>query len=378
MLARVETMNMKTDWLDEARKIAEQIAQRAAVHDADDSFVAENFALLKDAGLFRAMVPIELGGEGVPVATMCQVIRALARGCGSTALAFSMHCHLVAAAVWRREHQDAPTEGLLRRVAAENLVLVSSGGNDWLESGGTAERVDGGFRITARKPFASGSPAGDLLMTSAVHDDPEAGRQVLHFAIPLKAEGISHLPTWQVMGMRGTGSNDIAVDGAFVPDAAISGKRPAGEWHMLFHVIAKIAFALIYAAYVGIAEEARDRAVAAASGRKPDPLLAQLAGELENELLSALLAHERAVTIAEGWAPGPDTTSAAMACRTLTARHAIAAVTKALELTGGQAFYRRSAIERMFRDVQAARFHPLQEKAQLDLTGRNALGWPLG
>jgi acyl-CoA dehydrogenase len=61
----------------------------------------------------------------------------------------------------------------------------------------------------------------------------------------------------------------------------------------------------------------------------------------------------------------------------LTGYHAIAAVAKAMELAGGQSFYRKAGIERIFRDVQAARFHPLQEKQQLDFTGRIALGWPI-
>ncbi|PKB19248.1 alkylation response protein AidB-like acyl-CoA dehydrogenase [Novosphingobium kunmingense] len=365
------------DWTAAARAVAEAAAAHAERHDADDSFVAEGFAQLKQAGLFKALVPVDLGGGGATIAEMCDVIRTIAKGCGSTALAFSMHCHLIAAAAWRREHQNAPTEALLRRVAAEDLILVSSGGNDWLDSGGTAVKVEGGFEITARKPFASGSPAGDLLMTSAVYDDPEEGRVVLHFGVPLKAPGVGSVATWQVLGMRGTGSNDLVLDKVFVADAAISGRRPAGEWHMLFHVISKIAFAMIYAAYVGLAEAARDKAVALAARRSPDPLLAQIAGELDNELLSARLAHERQVTIAMDWAPGPETTSAALACRTLAGRHAIAAVSKALDLAGGQGFYRKAGLERMLRDVQAARFHPLTEKAQQDLAGRTALGWPL-
>lgn len=377
MLLNQQDAIARTDWVNEARVIAAEIAQWAEAHDADDSFVEPAFARLKQAGFFKALVPVELGGFGAGIGEMCGAIRALARGCGSTALAFSMHCHLVAAAAWRREHQGAPTEGLLRRVAAEDLVLVSSGGNDWLASGGTATKVEGGFAITGRKPFSSGSPFGDLLVTSALYDDPEAGKTVLHFAIPLRSGNVTHLPTWQVLGMRGTGSNDIAIDGQFLPEAAISGRRPAGEWHMLFHVISKIAFAMIYSAYLGLAEEARDRAVTLAAKRSPDPLTAQLAGELDNELLSAQLAHRRAVEIAENDAPGPDTTSAAMACRTLTGRHAIAAVSKAMELAGGQAFYRKAGIERLFRDVQAARYHPLPEKAQLDFTGRHALGWPI-
>lgn len=254
---------------------------------------------------------------------------------------------------------------------------MSSGGSDWLKSGGSAVRVEGGYRITARKPFASGSPVGDLLVTSAVHDDPADGPTVLHFAVPLRAAGVEHQPNWQVMGMRGTGSNDVVLADLFVPGAAISGRRPAGEWHMLFHVISKIAFALIYAAYTGIAEAARDRAVALAAARAPDAGTALLAGALENELLSCRLAHAHAVEIAEEWAPGPETTSAAMQVRTLTGRHAIATVEKAMELAGGASFYRKTGLERMFRDVQAARFHPLTELPQRELTGRTILGWPV-
>jgi alkylation response protein AidB-like acyl-CoA dehydrogenase len=377
MLATMDRVIAAKTWQERAQWVADQAAEFAATHDGDDSFVAEGYAALRTAGFFKALVPQDLGGGGASLADICDCIRIIARGCASTALAFSMHSHLVAAAAWRREHQGAPTEGLLKRVAGEDLVLVSSGGSDWLESGGKAERVDDGFRITARKPFSSGSPAGDLLVTSAVYDDPAEGPVVLHFAVPLKGDGVSHLSTWSVLGMRGTGSNDLMLQDVFVPDAAIAGRRPAGEWHMLFHVISKIAFACIYSAYLGIAEAARDKAIDIAHRRPVDPLLAQLAGEMDNELLSAQLAHRRAVEIAETAEPGPRTTSQAMACRTLVGRHAIATVAKAMEVAGGAGFYRKAGLERMFRDVQAARFHPLQEKPQLDFTGRVALGWPV-
>ena len=368
---------LPVNWIARAEDIAADLAGPAATHDADDSFVAEGFARLKADGFFAALVPQELGGGGASLATIAECIRIIGRSCGSTALAFSMHSHIVAVAAWRRQHQNAPTEGLLKRVAAEGLVLVSTGGNDWLGSGGRAEKVEGGFRITARKPFASGSPMGDLVNTSVFYDDPETGPSVLHFGVALEADGVRIEPTWQVMGMRGTGSNDVVMDAVFVPDAAIAGKRPAGEWHPLFHAICKMAFALVYSAYLGVAEGARDLAVAAARTRQPNPLSAMLAGEMENDLAIARMSHERAILIAEEWAPGPETTSAAMQCRQLTGRHAIAATTKALELAGGGAFYRKGALERMFRDMQAARFHPLQEKPQLDMAGRIALGWPI-
>jgi acyl-CoA dehydrogenase len=288
-----------------------------------------------------------------------------------------MHSHVVAVAAWRWTHQSAPTDGLLRRIASENLIMASSGGSDWLDSGGTAVRVDGGFEITARKGFSSGSPQADLLATSAVYDDPDAGPTVLHFALPLKGDGVRHLATWKVMGMRGTGSNDVEIERLFVPDSGIVGRRPKGPWHMLFHVISKIAFALIYSAYLGVADGARANAVAAAAKRPQGKLLAVQAGEMDNALLSAELAWARMVAIAETADPGPATTAMAMACRTLVARNAIAAVEKALEVAGGGAFYRSNRLEQAFRDVQAARFHPLQEKPQQELSGRVALGWDI-
>jgi acyl-CoA dehydrogenase len=375
MLAKVEQFAAADNWQDRARWVAADLADVAAKHDTDDSFVSEGFARLRSAGFFTALVPAEFGGGAASISTVADCIRIIAQSCGATALAFSMHSHLVAVAAWRREHQGAPTDGLLKKVVAEDLILVSTGGNDWLGSNGTAVKVDGGFRVTARKPFASGSAGGDLVSTSVLFEDPDAGHIVLHFAVPLKAEGVRVVSTWQTMGMRGTGSNDVVLDSVFVPDAAVAGRRPAGEWHPLFHSICKMAFALVYAAYLGVAEGARDLAVAAAAKRSPDPLAAQLAGEMENALLAARLAHREALRIAEGDAPGMATTSAAMQCRQITGQQAILAVSKALELTGGSAFYRRNPLERMFRDIQAARFHPLQEKPQLELTGRTALGW---
>jgi len=365
------------DWSDRAQRVAATIAEQAAAHDADDSFVADAYEALKAEGLFKALVPVEFGGGGADVADLCGVIRTLGAACGSTALAFAMHSHLVAVAAWRWRNQGAPTEGLLKRVAAEDLVLVSSGGSDWLQSGGKAEKVDGGFRVTARKPFSSGCLAGDLLVTSAVWDDPDGGPTVLHFAVPMKGEGVRILDTWRTMGMRGTGSHDIELTGVFVPEAAVSGRRPQGPWHPLFHIISMIAFALIYSAYVGVAEGARAQALAVARRKPEDPNLPFVVGEMENAFATTEMAIGRMIDLAMTGAPGPETTSRAMTCRTLVGRSAIETVERAMEAAGGVAFYRSGGLERAFRDIQAARFHPLQEKPQLRYSGRVALGWDI-
>jgi alkylation response protein AidB-like acyl-CoA dehydrogenase len=363
-----------SDWVAVIRELGPSFAARAERHDAADAFVKENFEDLRARGVFAAGVPAELGGGGASFEELCALLGELARHCGSTALALSMHTHLVAVNAWRWRHEGAPTDGLLRRVAAERLALVSSGGSDWLPGSGTAERVEGGFRITARKVFSSGSPAGQILMTSAVYADEKAGPTVLHFGVPLGAKGVHIEETWRTMGMRGTGSHDVVLDGVFVADAAIGVRRPAGKWHPLFHTIAAVAFPLIYAVYVGLAEAARDLAAAEARKKKVDASLLALVGEMENELSVARLALRSMIDNAASPRFSKETTNVAMTGRTLAGRHAIRTVEKAMEVVGGASFFRRLGLERMFRDVQGARFHPLQEKPQLLYAGRMALG----
>jgi acyl-CoA dehydrogenase len=361
-------------WQARAQQISAAIGANAARHDAEDTFVFEAYELLKREGFFKALAPAEHGGFGADYADICMAIRTLGASCGSTALAFSMHSHLVAVAAWRWRHQNAPTDGLLKRVAAEDLILVSSGGSDWLKSAGQAEKVDGGFRVSARKIFSSGCPAGDMLITSAVHEDPKEGPTVLHFGVSLKAEGVKILDTWRVMGMRGTGSHDIELNNVFVPDAAISGRRPQGKWHPLFHVISMIAFPLIYAAYLGIAEGARARALEIARKRPDDGQLVFIIGEMENAFAAAEMALDHMIRNSQTSAPGPEATSRAMIGRTLAGQNAIRTVERAMEAAGGASFYRKLDLERAFRDIQGARYHPLQEKAQLRYTGRLSLG----
>lgn len=364
----------KTDWVAAADAVGREVAATAARHDEEDSFVEEGFRALKQAGFFKALVPVELGGLGADYREMCLAIRRLGTCCGSTALAFSMHAHLVAVPAWRWRHEQAPVEGLLKRVAAEGLILISSGGSDWLPSNGQAEKVEGGFRITAKKVFSSGCQMGDLLVTSAIHDDPEKGPTVLHFAVPFRAEGVRRLDTWRVLGMRGTGSHDVVLENVFVPDAAIVARREPGKWHMLFHHIFVLAFPLVYAAYVGVAEGARNRALEIARAKPKSHALAISAGRMENAFAQAEIGLDRMIRIAETEAPGPERTSRAAIAHTLTAQGAIATVERAMDLVGGASFYRDLGLERAFRDVQGARFHPLQELPQLALTGRMALG----
>lgn len=361
-----------------AEALAPRIAERAADHDARDLFVGENYALLREAGLMEAGVPRALGGGGAEVADLAGMLRVLGRACGSTALAFAMHTHQVAIPAWRWSKRDVKVvEPLLRRVASERIVLLSAGGSDWIPGSGRAERVEGGYRIAARKPFTSGAPAGDVLMTGAVLEE-DGVRSVLHFGVSMKAPEVRIEETWRALGMRGTGSQDVVIDGLFVPEASVALKRPAGEWHPIFEITATLAFPLIYAVYLGVAESARDIALQIARRKTPGPHVLSLAGRMETALRAAQIGHEAMLAEAARDAPGPESVNEVMKGKAIVAENVLRVGELALELAGGAGFYRAAGVERRFRDLQGARLHPLQAGPQAEYAGAMALGLPVG
>jgi acyl-CoA dehydrogenase len=364
------------DWRAILHEIGPQLAEEGRRCDQSNAFVRTNLEMLRDRGFLAAAVPTELGGHGLSRVELAAMLRALARHCGSTALAHAMHTHPVAAAVWRWRHQKAPMEGLLKRIATEHIQIVTSGGSDWLSSSGTAEKVDGGYRIHARKAFASGAPSAQLFMTGAIETYAADGPTVLQFGVPMNAKGVSVVESWDTLGMRGTASHDIVLDGVFVPDAAIGARRQPGAWHPLMHIIAMVAFPLVYAVYTGVAEQARDIAVASAAKRH-DPGVVEAIGALETELAATRIACDGFVAFSETASPGPETTNTAFMYRTLIARSAIRTVELAMEAVGGAGYFRGLGLERLFRDIQGARFHPLTPSAQRQLAGRTALGLPI-
>ena len=252
-------------WKEAVAELGSVFAERAAAYDGADTFVAENYADMRARKLFSALVPQELGGGGLAYSEVCALIRGFGRACGSTALAFSMHQHLVATALWNYRH-GKPGEALLRAVAQGERVLVSTGATDWLSSSGVLERCEGGYRLTAKKPFASGCVAGDLLVTSGQYQDPVAGCQLLHFSVSMAAQGVQIDPVWETMGMRGTGSHTVVLQNVFVPEQAITLRRPCGEYHPVWDVILTVALPLTSAVYVGIAEAAAEKASCTSCG----------------------------------------------------------------------------------------------------------------
>ena len=365
----------KKSWVHLAHQLGKDFESRAAEYDRDDRFVSENYASLKKHGLFSAIIPEELGGGGVTHSEMCDILRILAQYCGSTSLALSMHQHLLSANVWKYK-QGQGMEEMLKKVAASQPVLISTGANDWLESSGEMEKTKDGFLVTAVKHFASQSTGGDILVTSSTFEDPENEWQVLHFSVPIKSQGITLLTNWQAMGMRGTGSQSVKLEKVFVPETAITLRRPRGEFHPVWNVILTVAMPLIMSVYLGIAQKAKEIAIAhVANQKKNRPYIPELIGEMHNALTTAELNVKDMIRIANDFdfKPIDQYGQDILARKTNAANASIKVVEKAMEIVGGQGFYRSFGLERLFRDVQAAKYHPLQEKDQLRFTGEYIL-----
>ncbi len=359
------------------RSIGDSISEHAARHDADGTFVTEAFEHLAAAGLLASGVPAELGGGGATIRELTELQRELAHYCGSTALASAMHQHVVAFTAWRFRRGLPGAEATLRRVAQEGIVLVSTGGGDFTHPNGEAVRVDGGYEVSGRKQFASQSPLGTVMSTMFAFDDAEQGRRVLNMAVPLAAEGVQVLDNWDALGMRGTGSGDIVLDRVFVPDERVLANRPYGVIDPPLQVIITIAMPIITGVYLGVAEAAYDAAVAVALTKADDPLVQRQVGLMAHRLRIARWALDRALDeIGDDPTPSMHSVAVVLAAKREVVLAGTEVVNLAIDVAGGAAFRRGSTIERCYRDIRAASFHPLTPERTLLHAGRLALGLP--
>lgn len=372
-------MTMTGKWNEIAMELGAIFGERAEAHDRSGTFVADNYALLKERRFMSALVPQEFGGGGAAIEEICEALRVLAHHCPSTALSLSMHSHLVAAAAFKHK-LGKPTKALLEKVAAKELVLVSTGATDWIDGNGTAVRVEGGYRVSGRKVFGSGSPVADLLITSCAEPDGPDGPAVIHFPVAFSAEGVSILEDWDTMGMRGTGSNTVLFDNVFVPEASVALRRPQGQWHPAWNVVLGVAPALYMAPYIGLAEAAVELAVSRARKRPGREGVVDATGQMLNELASAHLAWRELVRGCAGYdfVPGLEHANQNLVYKTLVTRAVKKTVELAMEVAGGASFYRALPLERLWRDAQACHFHPLPERRQIAFSGKVALGMDPG
>ena len=161
---------------------------------------------LHDAGLFRLKSPRELGGFEADPVTQIEVIERAAYLDTSAGWALFVGAGTLALmAAWM------PEEGIADFLVDGRLPRTAGG----VAATGRAEPVDGGYRVSARWPFASGSEHAEWLGGISYVGDQDPPR-VLGFAFPKEAATLHD--NWDVNGLKGTGSQDMSVEDLFVPE----------------------------------------------------------------------------------------------------------------------------------------------------------------
>lgn len=202
-------------YLDRARAAAVVIEAEANAIESAATITAPVFDALADAGLFWALVPRRYGGAGLDIVTTFKIIQEISRADGSTGWAFMANAASTGVAV-----------GFMDPVGAEEIFGGEPKGitAGMIVPTGSGVAVDGGFRVSGRFQFASGSAHASWIGVGfVVHDEngepiiDADGQPDCRIAFVPRSE-VEFLGNWDVMGMVGTGSYDYRVDDCFAPE----------------------------------------------------------------------------------------------------------------------------------------------------------------
>lgn len=389
-----------------AEEHAADFATRAAEHDRENRFVAENFDLMRQSGFMAATAPEKFGGLGVESAHDVTVaISRLARGCASSAIAANMHLGAVwmVSRTWQQgllAGDPSVEDGVGRFLPflGRSQVVISGAGT---EPGGsfvypqtTATPVDGGYHLNGHKIFATNSDVADSITVMAKVPDGDGWYRFANAIVMRGSPGMDVRGNWDAMGMRGSGSHDIVFTDCFVPEPMVMVGGPLGElgtenWLGL----ATTNFALI-GAFLGIAEAARAHIIPMMTTRKKLPYDRVLAerpatqfqmAEIDVALTAARAALGRTALMLDEHIERPDSELTRddvrrlmhqWQCTKLIVNRAAAdVVDRALALSGGQGYLASSELSRLYRDVRAGPFmQPFSPNEAFDFIGKVALG----
>ena len=373
-------------------ELIEACGSRTATYDRENRFFTEDFGQLRAAGYLNMLVPKDLGGHGLSLLEVCKEQERLAYRAPATALAVNMHLYWTGVARTLREAGDASLEWLLSESVAGEIFAAGHAetGNDLpvLLSTSRAERADGGYRLWGRKMFGSLSPVWTRLGVHAMDSSDPANPVIVHAFMARDTEGYHVEDTWDTLGMRATRSDDTVLEGAFVPDAYIARKLPAGALDLFILGIFAYAEPTFAAIYYGLARRAADLAFSSARQRTSLGLTRSLAYHPEMQHLAAQIALElesmgpHIERIAGDWSAGVDH-GATWALKLVALKHHCTEAAKrvvdlALTMSGGAGIYKRSELERLYRDVRCGGFHPANPLLVHEIVGKTALGVDLG
>jgi alkylation response protein AidB-like acyl-CoA dehydrogenase len=351
-----------------ARCLAEDFATRAAQHDHEASDPVENYAALRDAGFYGLNIPTELGGGGVGLLGWSLAAEELGQGCASTALSFNMHLSVVGPLMESSLVSRATKERLAKMVVHEGKLI---GGNfsEPTTSGlvGTpvpltrARRVDGGYRITGRKAFASMIAVADYVMVMAYPHEATTPTAAMLLLVPPDAPGRRVEKVWDTLGMRATRSDSMVLDECRVSDDAlllrsddiVPFRRDGANWFWASYTPVYLGIAV--AAYKAIVKTVQERTPPGFSqplAYHPD--VRRQVAEMSVDLEAARLLTLHSAWLSDTQGPTPAVLSALYRAKYFVGE-AVTRVTRiAMTLGGAHALFRTSPLERFFRDGAVA------------------------
>lgn len=368
-----------------ARDLAPRIAAEADGTERARRLPRELADDLAGAGLFRLLLPRDLDGFEADPATMIEVLETLGQADGATGWCVMIATTTSINAAWMPEARA-------REIWSHDRVITGG----VFAPRGTAELTPDGYVVTGRWPWASGSANCDWLVGGALVKEngqtrllPD-GRPDARMMWAPRHE-VELIDTWHVMGMRGTGSGDLAMQSVRVPlDRSVSltadTPRIARPLYA-FPVFGLLAMG-IAAVALGNARGAVEDLVRLAGGKVPTgarrplaekPQTQQILAESEGRLRAA-----RALLLDEAgraWEAATQSGELGQPVRAglrIAAGHATrtaAEVVRAMhDLAGGTSVYEGSGIERRFRDAHVATQHVMVGAGAMELSGRALLG----
>jgi len=352
------------------------ITSRAEEVEAARRIPQDLVAQLKQAGVFRVMVPRELAGEECDYPASVDMLASLARADGSVGWSLMIGCEtpqllaLLPEASFRALYNDHPD------------VVVGGA----FAPKGAAQQEPGGYRVSGRWGFASGCEHADLLFGNCVVDGGKGGLRCM--MLP-RADWTIH-DTWHTAGLQGTGSHDIELDGAFVPDDQtfdLFGGTPCMSGPLFAAPL--VQFALhIGAVALGIAEGALDELISFAKsgktrlyGRTPmqdSELFQYRLGHAEADLqaVRAMLAwrvSEYWQLASSGKVPA-DFQTQAVQTEAWVVEMCASVVDRCYTAGGGSALYKNSPLQRRLRDIHTLTQHASAQEGAFANSGSALLG----
>ena len=243
-----------------ANRLAEEIKLTAAKYDESGEFPFEHFDLLQKEGYFKLPIPKEYGGEDLSLYEFILVQERLAKGSGSTALAVGWHLmaffSLSYSRTWKEEDYKKLCEDAVQNGSLLNVFATErDSGNITRGNKPTtiARKIEGGYVISGRKAFATLVPYLKHFTVMAFIEDEN---RVAEFLIQ-KNESVKIISTWNTLGMRSTGSDDVELNSVFVEEDDLLAYADNLVINR-FGAFSKAYTLQLPAVYLGVASAARD------------------------------------------------------------------------------------------------------------------------